>query len=121
MKSLLFFLPLFALASAFAVPGKVSYDGYKVIRLAVGNNVAQVNDIIDKLSLSTWKGGPKANGFADIVIPPRQIQSFYESTAHMSSEVMHNDLGASIAEESKFDVYVGMSTRRCFQCYLIKR
>src|SRR5947207_12144615 len=97
MKSLLFCLPLFALASAVAVPGKVNYDGYKVVRLTVGNNVAQVNDIIEKLSLSTWKGGPKANGFADIVIPPHQIQNFYESTAHMSTAVMHNDLGASIA------------------------
>src|SRR5438105_988076 len=120
MKSLLFCLLLFALASAFAVPGKVSYNGYKVVHLAVGNNVAQVNDIIEKLSLSTWKGGPKTNGFADIVIPPHQIQSFYESTAHMNTEVMHDDLGASIAEESEFSVYAGMSNRR-LSCYSAQR
>ena len=86
---------------------RVSYDGYKVVRLAVGSDASKVNEIVDRLQLTTWKGKPRAGAFADIVVPPSQIGAFDAATAGMEAQVMHNDLGLSIADESNFATYAG--------------
>lgn len=78
----------------------VSYDGYKVVRLPVGPNASKLTEIISTLGLSTWKGAPRANSFADIVVSPSQAAAFEEATADYDAVVMHEDLGASIAAES---------------------
>jgi hypothetical protein len=94
-------------ASAATAATAVSYDGYKVVRVAVGDNVAKLNGIIAKLGLDTWKGRPKAGSFADIVVPPNQIPAFDAETSEMDVTIMHPDLGASIAAESDFAIYAG--------------
>lgn len=101
---------LLALASAVAVrsPQWKSYDGYKVVRLTVGEDVAKVSDIISRLGLETWKGKVRAGAVADVVIPPSKISAFVNETAGMEAVTMHEDLGASIAAESTFHTYVGM-------------
>jgi hypothetical protein len=104
--SLLLSLPCFAAAAA-VQQAKVSYDGYKVFRVAVGDEVAKVNGIVEKLGLATWKGAPRANAMADIVVPPAQLEAFNAEIGDMDSITMHEDLGASIAEESDFSVYAG--------------
>ena len=86
---------------------EVSYDGYKVFRLAVGDDVEKITSIVDKLGLSTWKGAPRAGAMADIVVPPEILDSFKSETAGIESFTMHEDLGASISDESKFSVYAG--------------
>lgn len=98
-----------ALASAAAAqaPQRRSYDGYKVVRLTVGQDVAKVNGIIDRLGLTTWKGKPRAGAAADIVIPPSQADAFVAETTGMEAVTMHEDLGASIAQESTFHIYAG--------------
>lgn len=102
---------LLALASAASVPSseKKSYDGYKVVRLTVGEHVAKVQNIVDRLGLTTWKGKPRANADADIVVPPSLIGAFEAEIAGMKAVTMHDDLGASIADEASFSVYAGMS------------
>jgi hypothetical protein len=99
-----------SLASAASVvkPGKVSYDGYKVFRVAVGNQVAKVNDVVSSLGLATWKGAPRAGAFADIVVPSTKIDTFAEKIAGLDTITMHEDLGASIAEESSLGTYACM-------------
>ena len=97
-----------ASAAAVAKPESVSYDGYKVFRVAVGDEVAKVNDVVSGLGLATWKGAPRAGAFADIVVPPTKIESFAEKVAGLDTVTMHEDLGASIAEESSFHTYAGM-------------
>jgi hypothetical protein len=87
---------------------KISYDGYKVIRLAVGEEVDKVNGIVSNLGLKTWKGAPRAGAYADIVVPPSQFKAFSAATSGMEAITMHQDLGASIAEESSFHTYAGM-------------
>jgi hypothetical protein len=98
-------------AAAVESAGKKSYDGYKVFRVGVGQDVAKVNRIIDKLGLTTWKGAPRPGVAADIVVPPSQISSFEAEIAGMEAVTMHEDLGASIAEETAFSTYAGMLCR----------
>ena len=88
-------------------PAKVSYDGYKVFRVSVGDEVDKVRNIVSNLGLSTWKGAPRANAMADIVVPPHQLDAFNSEIANMQFITMHENLGASIAEEAKFGVYAG--------------
>lgn len=100
-------VPLVA-GAAVTAPQKVSYDGYKVFRVAVGDQVARINDVVSSLGLATWKGAPRAGAFADIVVPPTQINAFADKIVGLHSVTMHEDLGASIAEESSFHAYAGM-------------
>ena len=102
MKILLFSNLFLSLVSAVAVPGatgKVNYDGYKVVRL---QSSAQVKSMIQGLSLKTWNGAAKDDGEVDVVIPPG-VKAF----DGMDMQVMHEDLGASIAQEAKYDAYAG--------------
>jgi hypothetical protein len=110
MKHLTVITSWLSLASAATVakPQKVSYDGYKVFRVSVGDQVAKVNDVVSSLGLTTWKGAPKAGAFADIVVPPTKIDAFADRIAGLDATTMHDDLGASIAEESNFHVYAGV-------------
>lgn len=114
-------LPIYlSLASAAAVtkPERVSYDGYKVFRVAVGDQVAKVNDVISSLGLSTWKGAPRAGAFADIVVPPTKIDAFNGKIIGLDTVTMHEDLGASIAEESNFHTYAaGSANSTWFNSY----
>lgn len=118
MKLLLAFLYLLAFVYAAAIPGKVSYDNDKVIRLGVGDNLSKVNDLLRELSLSTWNGAPKANGNVDVVVPESQLKAFKDSTAGMETQVMHENLGASIAKETAYDKYtVGSANSTWFDSY----
>ncbi|KAK3934265.1 zinc carboxypeptidase [Diplogelasinospora grovesii] len=109
MKQIIF-SSLFALCAAVAVQQRrVSYDGHKVFRVSVGQEVAKVNGIVSKLGLTTWKGAPRAGAFADIVVPPAQVSAFTAEITGMDTITMHEDLGASIAEESTFYTYAAGS------------
>jgi len=104
-------LALSSTAFAASVPPsssqKKSYSGYKVIRLSVGQDVAKINDLIDKLGLTTWMGAPRQNGRADVVIPPGQVAEFEAQTKGMKSVIMHDDLGRAISEQEGYNVYAG--------------
>jgi hypothetical protein len=101
---------LLALSSAAAVQStqKKSYDGYKVFRVSVGSDLAKINSIVDKLGLQTWKGKPKANAPADIVVPPSQLKAFEAGIAGLTAVTMHENLGAAIDDESSFSAYAGI-------------
>lgn len=107
MKVLALALACAALTSAVSVPPKVTYDGFKVYRVSVGSKVAAVKSMISKLQLESWTGKPKADGVIDLMVPPTQVEKFEADTADLSIEVMHEDLGLSIAEESQVSVYAG--------------
>lgn len=109
MKSLLLLSSLiFTVVSSLIVPRKVNYDGYKVVRLSTGSSLPKVKSLIKDLSLSTWNGGPKANAEVDIVVPSDKVAEFDASTADLAKTVMHENLGAAIAEESDGSDYRGM-------------
>lgn len=100
---------LLELITATAVLAKVSYDGAKAIRIPTGENVTTVLDIVNKLSLATWKGMangvPVPNSHVDVVVPAEKVDKFDQLVEGMSTEVMHEDLGLSIAEEGNFAPY----------------
>lgn len=102
------FLGLSAAATASA---KVSYDGAKAMRIPTGGDVTPVLDIIEKLSLPTWKGVsngiPVPNSHVDLVVPADKVADFEQLAGTMNTEVMHEDLGASIAEEGVMAAYAG--------------
>lgn len=118
MKLLLAFLYLLASVYGAAISGKVSYDNYKVIRLAVGDSLSKVNNLLQELSLSTWNGAPKANGHVDVVVPGFQLKAFKDSTANMETQVMHENLGASIAKETEYKKYIGIYPPFRFMIFL---
>ncbi len=110
MKYLAALSGLLALASTAVIDQpRVSYDGYKVVRVPVGTDASKVTEIVTKLKLKTWGGAPRAGRYADIVIPPQQIAAFDSETAGMEVIIMHEDLGASIERESTYSLYSGMS------------
>lgn len=82
---------------------KVSYDGDKAFRIPVGEDVVPLMEVIQKLELPVWKGAvngvPLPNSHVDLVVPATKIKEFAKLTASMTTEVMHEDLGASIAAE----------------------
>lgn len=104
------FFQIITLATAAAVTGtaageKVNYDGYQVFRLKAENsNIEKINDIVTSLDLQTWKKSTKL-GTADVVVPPQQVKNFLKITEDFQREVMHSNLGESIAEEGQTDTY----------------
>lgn len=111
MKSFAALFAIVATASAASVAApsakRVSYDGTKVFRLSVGDEVDRVNGVVNKLQLTTWKGAPRAGAFADIVVPSGEVDAFKAEIAGMNVTTMHEDLGAAIADESSFSLYAG--------------
>ena len=105
----------FGLSTAVGALAKVSYDGAKAIRVAVGEDVIPLLDVITQLELSTWKGiaegVPVANGFVDLVVPADKVSVFEDLTSSFTTEIMHEDLGLAIAEESRGTPYI---CRFCF-------
>ena len=98
------------LASALALASvvssdQVSYNGAKAIRIPVGEDVAPLMDVIQKLDLKSgiWKGAPDGvpipNSHVDLVVPANSIEEFQKMTSEMPTEVMHEDLGAAIEAE----------------------
>ena len=94
---------------------KVSNDGAKAVRIPVGEDVTPLLDVISKLKLPTWKGAvkgvPVANSHVDLVVPADKVTEFEELTSEMKTEVMHEDLGLSIAEEGNVGIYAGKCDR----------
>lgn len=113
------FSPLLRLlpAASIATAGKVSYDGAKAIRIPVGEDVTQVMSVIHELDLPVWKGlaqgVPAPNSHVDIVVPASKVAEFEDLTSSITTEVMHEDLGLSIAEE-------GIVTPYGVYCYMIR-
>lgn len=108
MKLLAVSLASLALASAAAVPTPASYDNFKVYRVDVGEHASQLGSVIDKFGLSTWKGKVGTSKVIDVVVPPSYILDFEAGVQGMSTKVLHENLGASIADEQSFGVYGGV-------------
>lgn len=55
------------------VPQQVSYSGYKVVRVPIGNETSHIVDVIERLELETWREPHEAGAFADVVVPPEKL------------------------------------------------
>lgn len=84
-----------------------TYDKHKVVRLFHEDNTAEIGSIISSLGLATWQSG-KDHGYSDVVVTPAKLDEFASKTAHLKArKTLHEDLGASIANESAFATYDG--------------
>ncbi|KAI4142983.1 MAG: hypothetical protein LQ341_003058 [Variospora aurantia] len=116
-------LPLLAplalgLVSAIVLPRQANYDGYKVVRVEVGDKVAEVEKLIQKFALSTWNGGAKAHSEVDVVVPADKIAEFDSEAAGLDSSIMHENLGSSIASEAEYQKYaIGSANSTWFNSY----
>ncbi|KAF2176588.1 zinc carboxypeptidase [Zopfia rhizophila CBS 207.26] len=99
MKSLLL-IPLFlslASCAAFPKPNRISYSGHKVFRIKTQH---QLNSVLKKLSsLSFDQWNHDITRHIDIAISPDQLAKF--EALGLDAHCMHEDLGASIAAESR--------------------
>jgi carboxypeptidase A4 len=107
MKFLSVGLASLTLVSAASVAKPVDYDGWKVYRVNVGDDSTKLASVVDNLKLATWKGKVATSKVVDLMVPPTQIQDFEKSAEGLNTEVMHENLGASISDETKFSVYAG--------------
>ncbi|KAF2264223.1 hypothetical protein CC78DRAFT_464034 [Lojkania enalia] len=105
MKFLTFTLASVGLASAASVAKKVNYSGFKVYRVNVGDNAVKLGEVVSSLQLETWKGKVASSKVVDVMVPPSEVEQFEQSTQELDTELMHEDLGASITEETNFSVY----------------
>lgn len=117
MEIFLLILYLLTLVSAANTGGKVSYDGHRVFRIEIDDNLPRVNGLLRSLLLSTWN---RATNTVDVVVPPGKSKIFQEKTANITTHVMHEDLGASIAEEARYKNYLGKYNNCCFLGYWLK-
>lgn len=110
MKYSTVFLSLLAGASAAATEPVINYDGYKVFRVPVATEEfgATLDKLSSSLGLSVWKNAYGPGDHADIAVPPSVLSAFQRKAAGLTNlEVMHENLGQSIAEESTFQAYDG--------------
>jgi len=103
MKFLGLTLASLGLASAASIATKVSYDGWQVYRVTVGDNKAKLKSVVNRLQLETWKGKIDSSAVVDVVVPPSQVDAF--AASGLNSKLLHDDLGLSIADETSFGVY----------------
>ena len=101
-------LLLAPLGLASAVPKlerKITYDGYKVYRIATHHDAKSV-----KSKLASFAAVPfnhNTNEHLDVAIPGGEIAAF--EALGFETEVMHEDLGADIREEGAYAAYQGKS------------
>jgi carboxypeptidase A4 len=114
MKFLGVTLASLGLVSAASVSNQqaVSYDQFKVFRINGPSNTDKFQEVVKKLQLDVWKGKPSSGDVVDVSVAPEQLSAFQDATKDLDTKIMHENLGASIADENTFSVYAGMY--RCF-------
>jgi hypothetical protein len=94
---------LFA-SRALTAPGKVSYYGHKVLRIALGASEAEaekVHALITNLSLDTWTHSIAPHRNVDVQVSPEKLSAFISGLGGIPYSTMHADLGVAIREESE--------------------
>ncbi|KAI1654598.1 hypothetical protein F4813DRAFT_205742 [Daldinia decipiens] len=89
--------------------GKVIYDGYKIFRVAPGDNIAAFEAQLESLEAIdlTHNHGHVEEEHFDIAVPPENLSAF--EGLNLTSEVLTDDLGVDIALEGEFAEYPGLS------------
>ena len=77
--------------------------------------------LISDLHLSTWNGDAKDDAIIDLFVPAEKVVDLEEATVDLDTEVMHEDLGASIAEESSFGSFSGTLQPRAYVIMKLKQ
>lgn len=109
MKSLLLSSLLLPIILAAVVPKaeeKVDYSGFKVLRLALGKNTADLEAQIEELAAHVLNPGKSTH--VDVVVSPDNVGAV-EALA-LKSTVINEDVGAALEEEGGMSAYAGSLT-----------
>ncbi|TWU74871.1 hypothetical protein ED733_002758 [Metarhizium rileyi] len=99
MKAIIFFASLLARAATKPAESFVSYYGHKVFRVPVMDDGTHIQSLVDRLNLNVWQPPSKKGAFADVQVSPSQLEVFGKAMHGRSFEILHEDLGESIARE----------------------
>jgi hypothetical protein len=72
------------------------YNGFKVFRIKTHAHPSAIQEKLTNITFEQWN--KDVNSHIDIVLPPDQLPAFTE--LGLEFDIMHEDLGASIAAES---------------------
>ncbi|KAI1502657.1 hypothetical protein F5X99DRAFT_377975 [Biscogniauxia marginata] len=90
--------------------GKISYDGYKVYKVATNGDIT--NLLLELKGLSAVElshGHPRSDeeGTFDIAVPPENVGAF--DALNLDAYILSDDFGADIATEGSFGEYSGLN------------
>ncbi|KIH92410.1 hypothetical protein SPBR_02817 [Sporothrix brasiliensis 5110] len=113
---------LVATVHAASATARVSYRGTQVLRVPVRpDNVDTLSRAIADLGLGTWQDARTVGRFADLVVPPEAQQELVARLGPDAADnavVMHADLEAAIAQETRYDAYAaGAPNATWFQSF----
>ena len=99
MRSFLITSLLASLAASSIVvrsPDYITYNGYKVLRVKTGRQIAAVQKALSKVTYEKWNHD--IDRHIDILLSPDQFSTF--ESLGLDFHTMHSNLGRSIHEES---------------------
>ena len=99
---------LVAGALAGPIVQRTSYTGSKVFRVSLTSkaDVTRMTSLINSMGLDMWTHDISKGKHVDVMVAPNDVQKFQRKVQGLVTNVMHEDLGKSIEEESKFEPYV---------------
>lgn len=86
-----------------------SYAGYRTYRISGGGDAANVRARLDTVNLDVWEDKLSSSGLVDVMVGPEQIAAFEE--LGLGAQVLHENLGAAIDQESSVPEKTLRSTR----------
>lgn len=94
-------LPLASAAAVTPLEKKISYDGFKAFRISTHNDAASIKKKIANIAAIPFNLDNSEH--LDVAIPAGDVSKFEK--LGLETSVLHEDLGATIAEEGKFTPY----------------
>ncbi|ETN41549.1 uncharacterized protein HMPREF1541_03485 [Cyphellophora europaea CBS 101466] len=108
LQSLPLILPLASCLVISRDESPVSYDGFKVFRIATGDSLAAIEEKLSLFSTEPWNRDLSQH--IDVALAPNQLADF--EALGLNATIMHEDLGADIAAESIIDDSSDLTARQ---------
>ncbi|CAP65163.1 uncharacterized protein PODANS_5_7330 [Podospora anserina S mat+] len=99
--------PLVSAAAAPKLERKMNYDGYKAYSIATHHNPAAIKAKLTKFAAIPFNLDNDEH--LDIAIPAEEVAAF--EALGLETQLMHEDLGADIAEEGTFAPYTSVGAQ----------
>lgn len=98
-------LPLASAAAVAPLEKKITYDGFKAFRISTHNDPASIKKKIANIAAIPFNLDNSEH--LDVAIPAGDVSKFEE--LGLETSILHEDLGADIAEEGTFAPYKSKS------------
>lgn len=86
------------------VRGRVNYDGYRVFRVSTHHDADAIQDQIK--TFTTIPFNLDVSEHLDVAVAPKDVAAF--EALNLDTEILHEDLGADIIDESASTFSTGM-------------